>query len=131
MDRSVYTALIGLFRDRPRELAIKRADIQARLRELCGVEVHVRDIQSLVDHIAASEHWCIISEARGYWRLSERASAEELEAAEHSVNTLRAHAEAELEKANLRVKWIDLIRELREHPERQNARTTQQERLFL
>lgn len=104
MDRSTYTALVSLFRNRPRDLAISRVELQARLIELCGVEVHVRDLQRLLDDVAMHEHWCIVSETRGYWRLDDNASAEDIAAAEHSVNTLRAHAQSELDKARLREK---------------------------
>ena len=105
-------------------------ELQVRLLELCGVEVHVRDLQRLLDDLAMQEHWCIVSETRGYWRLDDNASADDIAAAEHSVNTLRAHAQSELDKARLREKWIDLVKTTRESRERQRSRIPQQAGLF-
>lgn len=130
MDSSTYTALTTLFSERPRQLAISRAELRERLIELCGVDVHTREIQVLVDRLATQENWCIISETRGYWRLDENASADDIRAAEHSVNTLRAHAQAEMDKARLREKWIDLVKTTRESRERQRSKTPQQAGLF-
>lgn len=127
MDHSIYTALVSLFSERPRELAISRAELRERLIELCSMDVHTREIQSLVDCLATQEHWCIISETRGYWRLDENASADDIRAAEHSVHTLRAHAQAEMDKARLRESWIDMIKAIRE---RQRNRITHQTGLF-
>lgn len=130
MDRSTYTALVSLFRNRPRGLAISRADLQARLIEMCGMEIHLRELQRLLDEVTMQEHWCIVSETRGYWRLDENATAEDIAAAEHSVNTLRAHAQAEMDKARLREKWIDMIKTIRETRERSRTRVAQQAALF-
>lgn len=130
MDRSVYTALSTLFSERPRDLAISRAELRERLIELCGVDVHTREIQILVDRLGTQENWCIISETRGYWRLDENASTDDIRAAEHSVNTLRAHAQAEMDKARLRESWIGMIKAIRESRERQRNCVSQQTGLF-
>lgn len=130
MDRSVYTALSTLFSERPRALAISRAELRERLIELCGVDVHTREIQILVDRLAMQENWCIISETRGYWRLDEYAAAEDIAAAEHSVNTLRAHAQSELDKARLRDSWIAMVKAIRESRESQRTHLSQQTGLF-
>lgn len=130
MDRSTYPALVTLFRNRPRTLAISRAELRERLIELCGVDVHTREIQILVDRLATQENWCIISETRGYWRLDENASTDDIRAAEHSVNTLRAHAQAEMDKARLRESWIGMIKVVKESRERQRSHVSQQTGLF-
>lgn len=130
MDRSVHSTLSSLFTNRPRSLAISRQELRERLLDLCGVDVHVRDLQRLIDDLAGQQGWCIISESRGYWRLDEHASAEDLAAAMHSVNTLRAHGQAELEKASLREKWIGTIKSVQEHAERRNRQPTTQVGLF-
>lgn len=131
IDRSVYTAIATLFINRPRALALSRAEVQRRIFDLCKIEVHVRDLQWIIDEVAKQEEWFIISEARGYWRLDENASEADVKAAEHSVNTLRAHGQAEIEKANVRELWIEAIRERQAMRTQERQSNRQQERLFV
>ena len=119
MNRSVYDNLLTLFTARPRARAIGQVEIQDRLEQTCGIVVHRRHLQSLVDELASQQQWCIIGEACGYWRFKEDSSAEELEAAWHSVNTLRAHGQAEIDKANLRAAWIELLSAVQQHQHKQ------------
>lgn len=129
MDRSIYTVLSSLFEHRPRELALSRAEIRQRLIELCGVEIHVRDIQSLIAKLQ-DDGYRIISEARGYWTLGDSASAEEMEAARHALNARRAHGEAEIEDARRIGHWIEEIAKRQKRAESRRLRSTNQVGLF-
>lgn len=105
MDRSIYSALLTLFAERPRPAALSRAELRQRLLDLCGVKIHPRDIQDLIAQLQDDGHR-IISEARGYWTLGDAPTEADLEAARHAAATRRAHGNAEIEDANRIEAWI-------------------------
>jgi hypothetical protein len=95
-------------------MAIKREELQQRLEEQTAIHVHVRDLQDYVAALEDSDGIRVIGDNKGYWTLHADASAKDLEAAEHSVNTLRQHANAELQCAAKREQWIVEVRSRQE-----------------
>ena len=129
MDRSTYTAMLAMFRERPRNGALSRESIQNKLFDLCKIKICYRDIQTLIGMLQA-DGLRIISEKRGYWTLSDNATAEEIEAANHAATTLRAHAESELSHAQTIDNWIEDVVKIKQRKYYAGFRVAKQEGLF-
>lgn len=99
VDKSTYTALLAMFRVRPRASALGRADVAERLLTECQLKTDLRGVQSLLRQFETETGIAIIPETCGYWTLTVNSTPEEFSAAARVANTLAAHGKSELDRA--------------------------------